>query len=216
MKVFRIPPPKDFPFHQSKTLAIRDVLWYTLHMKISRFISCGYQSLYKKYPTLYERSAAFYNARPKAKRALQLTNIFLPLLFVIAYLGLWAYGIFEAKLTEKQLLELFFFPALCLLLVFALRLLLDRHRPYSPGCAGITPLVRVSGADNKSFPSRHMASAAVIAMAFMPYLPAVGVLLLIFSFALAYTRFAVGLHYPTDLLAGWLLGILTGALMFVL
>lgn len=185
-------------------------------MKVFQSIRSGYQSLYEKYLALYDRSAAFYNARPKAKRALQLANTFLPWLFVIAYLGLWAYGVYQAQLAEKQLLELFFFPALCLLLVFALRLLIDRPRPYSPSGAGVVPLVRVSGADNKSFPSRHMASAAVIAMAFMPYLPAVGVVLLVLGFALAYMRFAVGLHYPTDLLVGWLLGVLTGALMFIL
>jgi len=50
----------------------------------------------------------------------------------------------------------------------------------------------------------------------MPYVLWAGAGLLVCSLALAYIRFALGLHYPSDLLAGSIVGAGVGALMFLL
>lgn len=167
------------------------------------------------YLTLYNKSAAFYNAHPRAKRLLIIGNTFLTLLFFGCYGGLWAYTLLLAPLSIKDMVKILFVPLLALLTVTVLRIAMDRPRPYTESGAGITPLIQKSST-GQSFPSRHLACATVIAMTFLPYYPVMGGALLCLSLALGYTRFATGVHYPSDLVAGWTLGACIGYLIFIL
>ena len=166
------------------------------------------------YKTLYEKNAAFYNSHPKAKLALRIANTALTAVFIAAYAALWIYGLI-VKLDPYELLQIFFVPLFALLVVSVLRLAVDRERPYSAKGAGIVPLSSRKGRENDSFPSRHLACAAVISMTFLPYLPVAGGFMLAGSILLGYARFALGLHYPSDLLAGIAVGLICGVLIFV-
>ena len=166
--------------------------------------------------TLYNKNAEFYNAQPKAKRLLIFGNLVLTLLFFASYGGLWAYTLLLAPLDIKELVKILFIPLLALLAVTILRIAIDRPRPYNEAGAGITPLTSKKNTEGQSFPSRHLACASVIAMTFLPFYPAAGYALLGASVLLGYTRFALGLHYPSDLVAGWSLGTCIGYLIFIL
>ena len=166
------------------------------------------------YKQLYEKNAAFYESRPVAKTALRIGNTVCTYAFVLAYVGLWVYG-FLGSFTPKDFTKIFFVPVLALLVVSAIRMTVDRPRPYSKDGAGITPLISRDGRENDSFPSRHLTCAFVIAMTFLPYLTGLGVGLLVCGLLLGYARFALGLHYPSDLIVGALVGIAVGALIFV-
>lgn len=196
-KSFGIPLPKDFFIYFFPRM------WYTEYMKYD-------------YIRIYNKNAAFYNARPLAKRILCGANLCLTALFPLAYLLLWGYEIFFGSANAKELLWLFFLPALALLIVSVLRIAIRRPRPYAKQGANIAPLVEKSSRDDQSFPSRHTACAAVIGTVFLHFFPAVGALLLAASLALAYTRFALGLHYPSDLLTGLGLGAGLGCCIFFL
>jgi membrane-associated phospholipid phosphatase len=80
-----------------------------------------------------------------------------------------------------------------------------RPRPSLPG---LEPLVRTAG--RHSFPSSHAASSAAAALAFHRLLP-VGPTALLAS-AICASRLCVGVHYPSDVLAGALLGASGAAL----
>lgn len=168
------------------------------------------------YVALYNKNAAFYTARPRLKSVLRWANGILTYGFVLAYLALWAYGIFLADFSARDYARLFFVPASALFAVSMLRRLVARARPYTKEGANITPLVLREGREDDSFPSRHLTCAAVIATVFLPYLPIVGCLLLVCTLGLAYARFALGMHYPSDLFAGTALGVGIGLLAFVL
>ena len=168
------------------------------------------------YKLLYQKNADFYNAHPRCQQALRFLNKALTAICVLAYAALWAYALFIKPFAREDLLKIFFFPMLCLVVVTALRLFFERPRPYAENGAGITPFMQKKNSDNKSFPSRHVACAFVIAMVYMPYVLWAGAGLLVCSLALAYIRFALGLHYPSDLLAGSIVGAGVGALMFLL
>lgn len=167
------------------------------------------------YKQLYEKNAAFYNARPAAKTALKIGNTVLTYAFVLAYLGLWIYG-FIKGLSPKDFTKIFAVPVGALLVVSAVRMAVDRPRPYSAQGAGIPPLTTREGREDDSFPSRHLTCAFVIGMTFLPYLPILGAVLLVGGCLLGYARFALGLHYPSDLVVGALIGIAVGSLIFIL
>lgn len=178
-------------------------LWYTISMKYD-------------YLTLYQKNADFYNAHPRAKRALQLGNTLLTVFFLFSYALLWIFALFIDSLEPQSLLVISFVPAVCLFVVCVLRWAIDKPRPYAVGGAGITPFVQKKKQDNKSFPSRHTACAFVIAITFTAFYPIIGGFLIALAALLAYVRFAAGLHYPSDLFAGGLIGSLIGGLAFLL
>ena len=165
------------------------------------------------YTQIYNKNTKFLDSRPKAKKAVLFFNSFIPYFFGIAYLLLWVYGAFEAEFGATDFAKIFCAPAFTLLIVWVLRLAIERPRPYAENGAGITPL-KEKNTLSSSFPSRHVASAAVISMAFMPYIPAVGALLFLCTIALGYTRFAIGWHYPSDLFVGFALGFVFGIVPF--
>ncbi len=167
------------------------------------------------YKALYEKNAAFYKASPIRLKGLKLLNGVLTWLFAVAYASFWLYAIKSDRLPLQELVSPFFAPALALIFVSAIRLGVDRPRPYSKKGANITPLVARKDRDGDSFPSRHIACAAAISMVFLSVLPIVGVLLLLSCLALAYIRFSIGVHYPSDLAAGIVLGVLCGITVFI-
>ena len=85
--------------------------------------------------------------------------------------------------------------------------LVERQRPFTQiDSAG--PLVE--HAPHRSFPSRHSACAAAMTAVALPAAPAIGALMGIGALGLAVSRIYTGLHYPTDIVAGWLIGATIG------
>ncbi|MEU7016870.1 phosphatase PAP2 family protein [Streptomyces sp. NPDC046385] len=71
------------------------------------------------------------------------------------------------------------------------------------------PLVRTAG--RHSFPSSHAASAAAAAVAFAALSPATRPVAVPAATAMCLSRLVAGVHYPTDIAAGALLGAATAA-----
>lgn len=89
---------------------------------------------------------------------------------------------------------------------------LNRQRPYERW--GITPLLK-KDSSGKSLPSRHVFSATLIGMLSLYCLSWFGVLMLTVAALLALLRVLGGVHYPSDVLVGYGLGILVGCLLFL-
>ena len=168
------------------------------------------------YKKLYEKNAAFFNARPNAKKALSVFDKTLTICFGLAYIALWVYEIFWGNFYARDFIRIFFVPVLSLFLVSILRAVISRPRPYSQAGAGITPLKERQGSENNSFPSRHLACAASIAICFFPAFPFISGVMLALCALLAYIRFALGFHYPSDLLAGGAVAFIVAGLYSLL
>lgn len=97
------------------------------------------------------------------------------------------------------------------LLLSLFRKCINRPRPYET--LNIIPLLKKDSA-GCSFPSRHVFSAFLIAMCYLSVNFRAGVGLLFLGGALALVRVIGGVHYPSDVTVGALLGILCGYLSF--
>ena len=164
------------------------------------------------YRKIYEKQAEFYRRRPWAKRTLLVANYALVAAVVSAYAAFCVVFLAVKDAGKTDFLRILALPAACLVFTSALRAIVNRARPYESG--GIVPVLKKK-TRGKSFPSRHVSSAFAIGVAMLAYLPWAGCLVLAAGAAMGYTRFASGAHYPSDLLAGALLGAAFGALAFL-
>ena len=61
--------------------------------------------------------------------------------------------------------------------------------------------------DEFSFPSGHAAGAVVVAAIISAFLPVAGLIACLYACLVGYSRVALGVHYPGDVLAGAILGL---------
>ncbi len=98
-------------------------------------------------------------------------------------------------------------PASGFLALSALRRALDRSRPYE--VLDIEPLLDAHE-KRGSFPSRHVFSSALIAVALAPVQPLAAAGIGILTALIAWIRVVGGVHWPQDVIAGACLGVLWG------
>lgn len=110
---------------------------------------------------------------------------------------------------SDRLVQSLLIPAISFVCVSLLRCLVDRERPYEN-----QQLQEILKAQKKgrSFPSRHVFSASVIAATFYPICPALSVTLFAAAILLAICRVLGGVHYISDVLFGLVLGVSVGIL----
>ena len=101
-------------------------------------------------------------------------------------------------------------PAASFALLTVVRARINRPRPYEAW--PIDPLIHKDTKGN-SMPSRHVFSSAVIAMAWLAFWPPAGILFLGVTAAAAVIRILGGVHYPSDVAAGFAAGLAAGVLL---
>ena len=149
-----------------------------------------------------ESGAACLALRAVSKAATGVVYAAYPLLLVLlAVTGRWG-----------QLVRTTLVPGISFCLLTLVRARINRPRPYETW--RIDPLIHKETRGN-SMPSRHVFSTAVIAMAWLPVSRTVGILLLLVGAAAAMVRVLGGVHYPSDVAVGYLVGVLSGLLIFL-
>lgn len=127
--------------------------------------------------------------------------------FTVLILGWW-YGVPSWKSRSASLLLAVLITAV---LVTVFKYTIRRKRPVGEW----GKMYRIT--DPHSFPSGHAARAmmiGVLAAGLAP--PWLGISMVIWGFLVGLARVAMGVHYLSDVVAGWLLGAVMGTLVLLL
>ena len=158
----------------------------------------------------------FWNVRlftkyKTARYILRFVYKLLPMVMLVAYPVLLVHVYF----TDLQSLpKLVLVPMHVFLGVTLLRVIIDEQRPYE---RFDTPSVFHKTTKGKSFPSRHTASAFIIAMAFLYVNFWWGMIAMLIALLIELSRIMAGAHYIHDVMAGMAISIVEGWIfMFII
>ena len=165
----------------------------------------------KNYQEWYGHVASNIKNKPFLLRLLRAFNRFMTVVMPIVYLTLLATTYFQEGLG-KQVLIYVFIPATGFVILSLLRKKINAPRPYEVW--EIVPLLD-RDSPGQSMPSRHVFSATIISMACLHASLSVGVILLVLSALLGLVRVSGGVHYPKDVVVGYICGLAWGVLFFL-
>ncbi|MBE6110254.1 MAG: phosphatase PAP2 family protein [Erysipelotrichaceae bacterium] len=162
------------------------------------------------YGRFYERISRIFRNNGRLHAALIYFNMYFTYTMYILYPCLLVMLLF----TERKLfLRTLIVPAVFFYVLTEVRKKINRERPYEKWNMDV--LLEKSTRGN-SMPSRHVFSAVMITMCIYQVSPALGTLLLVFCAFSAVVRVLLGVHYPLDVIVGYLCGLLGGWVMYLL
>ena len=165
----------------------------------------------KNYQEWYNRRKSSLLGHPQLLQLMRIFNRMMTVLMPLAYFTLLGTS-FVSKGIGKNLYAYILVPAFGFILLTILRKRINQPRPYETW--GIVPLLDKDSSGN-SMPSRHVFSATIISMACLHANLPVGLALLVLSAFLGLVRVLGGVHYPKDVLVGYVCGLLWGILFFI-
>ena len=165
----------------------------------------------KNYQEWYGHVASNIKNNPLFLRLLRVFNRFMTVVMPIVYLTLLVITYLQEGLG-KQVLMYVFVPASGFVILSLLRKKLNAPRPYEVW--EIVPLLD-RDSPGQSMPSRHVFSASIISMACLHASLSVGLILLILSAILGLVRVLGGVHYPKDVVVGYIYGLVWGVIFFL-
>ena len=165
----------------------------------------------KNYQEWYNHIAGKIENKPIFLRLLRAFNRFMTVVMPIVYLTLLT-TIYFREGFGKQVLIYVFIPASGFVILSLLRKKINAPRPYEVW--EIIPLLD-RDSPGQSMPSRHVFSASIISMACLHASLSVGLILLILSAILGLVRVLCGVHYPKDVVVGYIYGLVWGVIFFL-
>lgn len=165
----------------------------------------------KNYQEWYAHIAANIKNKPFLLSLLRTFNRFMTVVVPIVYLTLLT-TIYFRKGFGKQVLMYVFIPASGFVILSFLRKKINAPRPYEVW--EIVPLLD-RDSPGQSMPSRHVFSATIISMACFHASLSVGVILLVLSAFLGLVRVLGGVHYPKDVVVGYMCALVWGVIFFL-
>ncbi len=136
-------------------------------------------------------------------------------IFVLIFAVFGVYAVFMAVNKHDLIMAVKYFliPLMVFILNTSLRKVFKKERPF----LALGKKSLIGKKNSYSFPSNHAASAMVISIAVIYTqngINAIGAAVLPLAFLTGISRIFAGVHYPSDVLFGWLIGGLLGYLGF--
>ncbi|MDD5944821.1 MAG: phosphatase PAP2 family protein [Clostridia bacterium] len=152
---------------------------------------------------IYMSVYRFVQRHPALHRPIKFINAVSPQIMMVLFYGLMPILVL---MRDIRVIAFAACPLIELVLVTKFRDKIDRPRPFD--VLDVTPLEKHSS--GHSFPSLHCSSSFVITASLFYIHPILGVIGLIVSIFVAVSRLLSGVHYPSDILAGIIIGLLFG------
>ena len=165
----------------------------------------------KNYQEWYDHIASKIENKPIFLRLLRTFNRFMTVVMPMIYLTLLATTYLQEGLG-KQVLIYVFIPASGFVILSFLRKKINTPRPYEEWA--IKPLLD-RDSPGQSMPSRHVFSATIISMACMHASLPIGMICLTLSAFLGLVRVLGGVHYPKDVVVGYICALVWGVIFFL-
>lgn len=162
------------------------------------------------YAEFYHMISGPFRRNENLQRGLILFNMYFTYTMYLLYPCLLAYLLFAQR---GLFLRTLLIPGLFFAALTYVRKQINRPRPYEKWKLDKLLIKETKG---NSMPSRHVFSAVIIAMAVLQVSAPLGSLLLVLSVLSCAVRVLLGVHYPSDVIIGYLFGILAGNVMFLL
>ena len=165
----------------------------------------------KNYQEWYDHIAGNIENKPFLLSLLRTFNRFMTIVMPMIYLTLLAITYLQQGLG-KQVGIYLFIPASGFVILSFLRKKINAPRPYEVW--EIVPLLD-RDSPGQSMPSRHVFSATIISMACLHASLSVGVILLVFSALLGLVRVLGRVHFPKDVVIGYICGLVWGVIFLL-
>ena len=165
----------------------------------------------KNYQEWYDHIAGNIGNKPFLLSLLRTFNRFMTVVMPMIYLTLLATTYLQEGLG-KQVLIYVFIPASGFVILSFLRKKINAPRPYEEW--DIKPLLD-RDSPGQSMPSRHVFSATIISMACLHASLTMGMICLILSALLGLVRVLGGVHFPKDVVVGYICGLVWGVIFFL-
>lgn len=165
----------------------------------------------KNYQKWYDHIAGEIKNKPFLLSLLRAFNRFMTVVMPIVYLILLTTTYLQEGLG-KQVGIYLFIPASGFVILSFLRKKINAPRPYEVW--EIVPLLD-RDSPGQSMPSRHVFSATIISMACLHASLTMGMICLTLSAFLGLVRVLGGVHYPKDVVVGYICGLVWCVLFFL-
>ena len=165
----------------------------------------------KNYQEWYDHIASKIENKPIFLRLLRTFNRFMTVVMPMIYLTLLATTYLQQEFG-KQILMYVFIPASGFVILSLLRKKINAPRPYEEWT--IKPLLD-RDSPGQSMPSRHVFSATIISMACLHASLTMGMICLTLSAFLGLVRVLGGVHYPKDVVVGYICALVWGVIFFL-
>ena len=158
----------------------------------------------------YEKITGTLRNRAALAKGINLANKILTYIIFISYPCLLVYLFVQSRET---LLKAVLVPGVSFVVLSVFRRIVNSPRPYE--VFGV-PSVIPKKTKGKSFPSRHVFSVVIIGMTFLACFPYkwAAVFILAVGAAMGVIRVVSGVHFPKDVIAGALFGVISGIIGF--
>lgn len=160
--------------------------------------------------TNYAKIREWFLAKELRLKVFMFLNGFLPFIVFLSYavLILWLLVSKDIRIYKVILIPFIIFVS-----VSIIRKIIDSPRPYV--VLNIEPLVKREK-NGESFPSRHVLSVSIIAVAFFFINPWIGAFMSVLTVLIAALRVLSGVHFIKDVLCGALISYILGSIAFLL
>ena len=165
----------------------------------------------KNYQEWYDHIAGKIEKKPIFLRLLRAFNRLMTVVLPIVYLTLLAATYFQEGFG-KQVWMYVFVPASGFVILSLFRKKINAPRPYEVW--EIVPLLD-RDSPGQSMPSRHVFSATIISMACLHASLIMGMICLTLSAFLGLVRVLGGVHYPKDVVVGYICALVWGVIFFL-